>query len=200
VFSPKLLNQLHFLVGHYDNQTHSLNEDPQLLVSGAFTGRGAQADFRRTEYHFDGTDIVTYSAGKHTIKFGVDIPDISRRAFDDFTNQAGTYSFASLADYQASQPFSYLVQSGQGHVTFLERTVAGVFEDNIRVTPNLSVAAGVRYYWQNYFHDIAHDVAPRLSFAYAPAAKGSTVIRGGAGFFFDRSYSRVAATHLAISK
>jgi hypothetical protein len=187
VFSPKLLNQLHFLVGHYDNQTHSLNEDPQLLVSGAFTGGGAQADFRRTEYHFDGTDIVTYSAGKHTVKFGVDIPDISRRAFDDFTNQAGTYFFASLADYEASRPFSYLVQSGQGHVNFLERTVAGVFEDNIRVTPNLSVAAGVRYYWQNYFHDIAHDVAPRLSFAYAPATKGTTVIRGGAGFFFDRS-------------
>jgi hypothetical protein len=96
VFSPKLLNQLHFLVGHFDNQIHSLNENPQLIVSGAFTGGGAQADFRRTEYHFDGTDIVTYSTGKHELKFGVDIPDISRRGFDDFTNQAGTYSFASL--------------------------------------------------------------------------------------------------------
>jgi hypothetical protein len=187
VFSPKLLNQLHFLVGHFDNQTHSLNENPQLIVSGAFTGGGAQADFRRTEYHFDGTDIVTYSTGKHEIKFGVDVPDISRRAYDDFTNQAGTYSFASLADYQSSQPFSYLVQSGQGHVTFLERTVAGIFEDTMRLKPNLSVAIGMRYYWQNYFHDIAHNFAPRISFAYAPSAKGTTVIRGGAGFFFDRT-------------
>jgi hypothetical protein len=187
VFSPKLLNQLHFLVGHFDNQTHSLNEDPQINVSGAFTGGGAQADARRTEYHFDGTDIVTYSRGKQEIKFGVDVPDISRRGFDDFTNQAGTYSFASLAGYQASQPFLYLVQSGQGHVTFLEKTVAGILEDNLRLKPNLSLAAGVRYYWQNYFHDIAHNFAPRLSFAYAPAAKGGTVIRGGAGFFFDRT-------------
>ena len=187
VFSPKLLNQLHFLLGHFDNQTHSLNENPQLAVSGAFTGGGAQADARRTEYHFDGTDIVTYSAGKQEIKFGVDVPDISRRGFDDFTNQAGMYSFASLADYEASNPFSYLVQSGQGHVTFLEKTVAGIFEDTIRLKSNLSVAAGVRYYWQNYFHDVAHNFAPRFSFAYAPAAKGTTVIRGGAGFFFDRT-------------
>jgi Carboxypeptidase regulatory-like domain len=187
VFSPKLLNQLHFLVGHFDNQTHSLNENPQLAVSGAFTGGGAQADARRTEYHFDGTDIVTYSAGKQEIKFGVDVPDISRRGFDDFTNRAGTYSFATLADYEASNPFSYLVQNGQGHVTFLEKTVAGIFEDTIRLRSNISFAAGIRYYWQNYFHDIAHNFAPRLSFAYAPAAKGTTVIRGGAGFFFDRT-------------
>jgi hypothetical protein len=187
VFSPKLLNQLHFLVGHFDNQTKSLNENPQVIVSGAFIGGGAQADARRTEYHFDGTDIVTYTAGKQVIKFGVDIPDISRRGFDDFTNQAGTYSFASLESYDAATPFSYLVQSGNGHVTFLETTFAGIFEDNIRLKPNFSIAAGVRYYWQNYFHSIPYDFAPRLSFAYAPAAKGTTVIRGGAGFFFDRT-------------
>jgi hypothetical protein len=187
VFSPRLLNQLRFLVGHYDNQVHDLNENPQLIVSGAFTGGGAQANYRKTEYHFDGTDIVTYTTGKQEMKFGVDVPDISRRAFDDFTNRQGTYSFASLSDYTAAQPFSYLVQSGQGHVTFLEKTVAGIFEDNLRLKPNLSVAVGVRYYWQNYFHDIPHNFAPRFSFAYAPSVKGRTVIRGGAGLFFDRT-------------
>ncbi len=187
VFSPKLLNQLHFLVGHFDNQTHSLNENPQVNVSGAFTGGGAQADARRTEYHMDGTDIVTYTTRRQVIKFGIDIPDISRRGFDDFTNQAGTYTFASLADYSANNPFSYLVQRGQGHVTFLEKTVAGVFEDTVRLNPNLSVSLGIRYYWQNYFRDIAHNFAPRASFAYAPSQAGRTVIRGGAGFFFDRT-------------
>ncbi len=187
VFSPRLLNQLHFLVGHFDNQTRSLSEAPHIVVSGAFSGGGAQADARRTEYHFDGTDILTWTHGRQELKFGVDIPDISRRGFDDFTNHVGTYQFASLSDYATRTPFTFTLQRGQGHVTFLERTVAGIVEDTVRVSPRLSVAAGVRYYWQNYFHDIAHDLAPRFSFAFAPQQRGNTVIRGGAGLFFDRT-------------
>ena len=193
VASPKLVNQLHFLLGHFDNQTHSINQAPQIMVSGAFTGGGAQADQRRTEYHFDGTDIVTYTSGKHEIKFGIDVPDISRRGFDDWTNQLGTYSFADLGAYAANQPFLYLGQRGEGHVNFLEKTFAGLFEDTMRPAQNLSISLGVRYYWQNYFHDIPWNFAPRLSFALAPSAKSRTVIRGGSGFFFDRTGPRPIA-------
>ena len=82
----------------------SISADPQLAVSGLFTAGGAQADSRRTEYHFDGTDFATYASGKHQLSFGIDIPDISRRGLDDFTNRAGTYTFASSADFTAATP------------------------------------------------------------------------------------------------
>ena len=68
---------------------NSLSPDPQIAVSGLFTAGGAQADSRRTEYHFDGTDFATYAKGKHQISFGIDVPDISRRGLDDFTNRGG---------------------------------------------------------------------------------------------------------------
>jgi hypothetical protein len=44
----------------------------------------------------------------------------------------------------------------------------------------------VRYDWQNYFHD-NDNFAPRLSFAYAPGKARKTVIRAGAGAFYDRT-------------
>lgn len=185
--SPHWLNQLRFLVGHYDNVTRSVDPSAQIAVSGLFTAGGAQADSRRTEYHFDGTDFFTYANGKHQISFGVDVPDISRRGLDDFTTRAGIYTFESAADYSAGLPSTYTLQTGQGHVTFLERVVNGFFEDNIRLRPNFSLYVGMRYYFQNFFHDDPNNFAPRISFAYAPSAKSKTVIRGGGGVFYDRT-------------
>jgi hypothetical protein len=193
LFSPRLINQLRFLVGHFDRPITSINENVQIIVSGSFTGGGAQADSKRTEYHFDGTDVVSYSNGKQTVNFGIDVPDISRRGEDDFTNMAGTYTFGSLADYQAGRPSTYLLQSGHGHLVFLEKVLCGFLEDNVRLKPNLSVVLGLRYYWQNYFHDDPNNFAPRLGFAYAPGKRGKTVIRGGAGVFYDRSGPRPIA-------
>jgi hypothetical protein len=193
LFSPRWLNQLRFLVGHFDIPTTSLNPNPKIVVSGAFVSGGAQADSRRTEYHFDGTDIVTHVSGKHELKFGIDVPDISRRGMDDFTNMAGTYTFGSLADYKAGQPSTYLVQQGQGHLVFLEKVLSGFIEDNVRLKPNLSVSLGMRYYWQNYFHDDPDNFAPRLGFAFAPSQNSKTVIRGGAGTFYDRTGPRPIA-------
>lgn len=186
-FSPHWLNQLRFLVGHFDAPVTSITANPQIAVSGLFTAGGAQADSRRTEYHFDGTDFATYASGKHQLSFGIDIPDISRRGLDDFTNRAGTYTFASSTDFTASTPTTYLVQTGQGHVVFLEKIISGFVEDNIRFRPDFSLYLGVRYYWQNYFHDDPNNFAPRVGFAYAPSANSKTVIRGGAGFFYDRT-------------
>jgi hypothetical protein len=186
-------NQLRFLVGQNNQPRTSTGATPQIMVSGAFTSGGAQADSRRTEYHFDGTDIVSCTRGKHFVNFGVDIPDISRRGADDFTNQAGTYTFADLAAYQANTPSTVIIQQGHGHLVFVEKVISGFVEDSIRVNPKLAVTGGLRYYYQNFFHNDPNNLAPRFSFAFAPSTKSKTVIRGGAGVFFDRSGPRPIA-------
>ena len=193
IFSSFWVNQLRFLVGENNQPRVSAMQAPELIVSGAFTGGGAQADSRRTEYHFDGADIVSYVHGKHLLNFGVDIPDISRRGADDFTNQLGTYTFASLAAYQSTLPSTVTIQQGKGHLVFVEKVISLFAEDTVRVSSNFSLTAGVRYYYQNYFHDDPDNFAPRFSFALAPTAKSKTVFRGGAGLFYDRTGPRAMA-------
>ena len=193
IFSSKWVNQLRFLFGHNDNPTTSNVAVPQIVVQGYFTGGGAQADLHRTEAHFDGTDFLSYTSGRHMLVFGVDVPDLSRRGSDDFTYQQGAYTFADINAYNALQPSGFRIQTGNGHLVFWERIVSGFIEDSVRIKPNFSVTLGLRYYFQNYFNNDPNNFAPRFAFAYAPTPQSKTVFRGGAGVFYDRSGNRAIA-------
>ena len=82
----------------------------------------------------------------------MDVPDISRRAFDDFTNRQGTYSFGVLlitprlthfpTSCRADRPRNFPGKTGR-HIRR---------QSSIEAEPVFLI--GVRYYWQNYFHDI----------------------------------------------
>ncbi len=186
VIRPTVLNQLRVLVGNESESFESNSAAPKVVVLDAFTGGGAQGDRSRTEHHVQLTDIMSWTGGRHTMKAGFQIPDWSRRRFDDNTNTAGTFYFSSLADYVASRSYSFIQQAGNGHVVFLEKVLGGFAQDEIHVRPNVTVVMGLRYDWQNYFHD-NHNVSPRGSIAFALGSSGRTVIRGGAGLFYDRS-------------
>src|SRR5262249_5631631 len=125
----------------------------------------------------------------HTIKMGINIPDLSYRGIDNNINTAGTFYYSNLPDYLAGRPFSFIEQQGNGHLEFLEKVFGLFLQDNYRLRPNLMIAAGLRYDWQNYFHD-SNNFSPRLSFAYSPRKSAKTVIRGGAGIFYDRTGPR----------
>lgn len=186
VISPKLLNQFRIVFGRQHTPTQSVTDAPAVVVLGAFTGGGAQGDRLQTENHVNLNDIVSWSFGKHQIRTGINVPDISRRGLDDYTNFGGTYTFSSLQDYVQGRPFSLVQQQGNGHVVFLETVLGGFFQDEYRVRSNLTISGGIRYDWQNFFH-YNHAFSPRVSFAYAPAKNRKTVLRGGAGIFYDRT-------------
>jgi outer membrane receptor protein involved in Fe transport len=134
-------------------------------------------------------ETLSYSTGKHLIKGGINVPDLSRRGYDNNLNSAGTFYFSTLADYALGRPFSFVQQQGNGHVVFLEKVVGLFAQDEYHPRKNLMVSAGLRYDWQNFFHD-NNNFAPRLSFAYSPGKTQKTVIRGGAGVFYDRTGAR----------
>jgi outer membrane receptor protein involved in Fe transport len=189
VLSPKLVNNFRLLLGVEKQYATSVSRDRRIVVLDAFTGGGAQGDYLRTEYHAQLMETLSYSTGKHLVKGGINVPDLSRRGFDNNINSAGTFYFSSLSDYGQGRPFSFVQQQGNGHVVFLEKVIGLFAQDEYHLRKNLMLSLGLRYDWQNYFHD-NNNFAPRFSFAYSPGNAQKTVFRGGTGIFYDRSGAR----------
>lgn len=83
----------------------------------------------------------------------------------------------------------FSIASGNPAVGINQVDFGGFVQDDWRVQPRLTISLGLRYEGQTNV-DSKMDFAPRVAFAWSPGDKGSrspkTVIRGGAGIFFDR--------------
>ena len=138
-------------------------------------------------------------------------------------NADGSYAMgqeSSLERYRRTLLFQQLGYSpdliralGGGPTTFtlaggnplaaIDQTDVGVFvSDDWRVRPTFTLSLGLRYENQTNIDNMA-DFAPRIGFAWAIGGGknkvAKTVIRGGAGMFYDRVSSGVALAELRFN-
>lgn len=184
--SSERLNRFQLTVEVDRDPTGSVSQAPALIVRDAFAAGGAQATILKTEAGGKINDIMTLSRKNQVIEFGVQVPNLNKRVYDDRTNQGGSFTFLTLADYEAHRPSEYTVQQGTTRVGFWWREYGAFVQDQINVAPNLHVSLGLRYDWQAFFHD-TNNVSPRASVAWAPRKDGKLIVRAGGGLFYDRS-------------
>ncbi len=182
-----------------DSMTRSvLQGQPRIVVLDAFVGGSGQMNYNALHNYLQLNDTLSWSHGKHLVKAGINLPELSRWSLNDRTNFDGTFQFSSLTDYLQSRPFSFVQQQGTSQLLYWQKEVGLFVQDEMRVRQGLSIAFGLRYDWQNYISN-PKNFAPRLSFAYAPGKSRKVVFRGGTGIFYETTGQAAIADMLRFN-
>ena len=155
---------------------------PTIRVLDAFTSGGAGQSGRRLARQFNIEQNVDFTIGKrHTLRGGV-LVESGWWNSTNRSNASGTYTFSSLADYNAGTPSIYTRRTGDPQVDFAMLQAGWYLQDDIRITKAFSIGVGVRQELQSAVADKVN-IAPRGAFTWN--VDKTTVVRGGYGLFYD---------------
>ena len=162
---------------------------------------------------------LSWTRGAHDAKAGVQVSH-GRSAGDFRFLRDGTYTFRFDIPFDFANPETYPVFFSQfvGSTNWdYSRWAGGVFvQDSWRMTPTFTVNAGIRYDLDGSYTALNHlartdrglsrarldrdNVAPRLGIAWTPFRdSGRTLVRAGAGVYYDENHSSVARLLLTNS-
>ncbi len=196
VISPRMMDETRLQFSRSTTRNVGLDTSPSLSVQGAFYGGGATVGNSSTETNgWELSNVLMWTRGRHTLKWGGRMRAAS--VADSSTNNfAGTFTFYSLDEYRATlasvpgaRPSQFSLNLGTP-LTRVRQTDGGVFaNDDWRVKSNLTLSFGMRYEAQTHLGDLS-DWAPRVGIAWGLDGKANqpakTVLRAGAGLFYDR--------------
>jgi hypothetical protein len=158
---------------------------------------------------YQATENLIWVKGNHQFKFGGEVHKyISPQGFTQ--RSRGDYEYVNFSTYLYDQVPTFLGQRSTGSNTYYgdQTAVYAYGNDSYRVTPHLTVNAGLRYEFTSVpfgerlqtLNAIANvpgvitfgepqpqygNFAPRVGFAFSPGTSGNTSIRGGFGMAYD---------------
>ena len=169
--------------GWGDSSSRSALDAVTVRVNDAFTSGGAQVAGGRRTRTFNLASDLDYVRGIHSVRSGVVLAGGSYHS-DDTANYLGTYTFETLADFEAGQPTSFTRRIGDPNIDYFNLQAAAYIQDDIRVRKGLTFTPGVRYEAQTHLSD--HNAfGPRFGVTWAPFKSGMTTLRASAGVFTD---------------
>jgi len=155
----------------------------ELDVSGAFIGGPNQSAFSQDGTRMEIQDVINYVHGAHTLRAGAAfLPKFFSAT--DATNFGGIFKFASLPAFNSQVPILFQTATGNPRLSFSKHEAYGFIQDTVNFQSHLTLMLGLRYDWQQHLTSPTH-LGPRIAFGYAPGG-GKTVLRAGAGIFYDR--------------
>jgi hypothetical protein len=198
-FSTRTLNEARFQFTN-SRLDAPVNDEagPAVNIAGvANLGTATFSPLARDINLFELVDNVTTQRGNHALKFGGDV--LYNRVNIVFPGAVqGVYSFSSLNNFLTGNYLNYQQAFGAPGQFQSNPNFGAFVQDEWRVSPRLTLNAGLRYDVQDLPDPIQTDTnnfAPRLGLVYAPGDR-KTVVRASFGLYYDRIPLRATSNAL----
>ena len=166
----------------------------------------------RVDTNWQGMDNFSWKMNRHDMKFGFEFRRTAVDSFNDFSAR-GVLVFNLLSDFLQGTPASSVLFSSRIITNNTDRKARqngeGMYaDDSIRLTDHLTADVGMRWDYFGVIHEVNNllsvydpvaglirrdplydtdynNFAPRASVAWDVGGLGKTVVRAGAGVFYD---------------
>jgi hypothetical protein len=182
---------------------HALPSDPigpAVTISGvASFGTLSSSPQTRQNTMFQIVDNLSHQRGAHALRAGIDLL-VNRTTIGFPRAYRGAYAFSSLPNFLAGtyNNAGFTQTFGATAIGQVSPNLGLYAQDEWKVEPSFTLNVGLRYDLQK-LETVSVDtnnLSPRLGFAWTVGEARRTVVRGGAGLYFDRVPLRALANAL----
>ena len=173
---------------------------PAVSIAGVATfGTLSGSPQKRKNTMFQLVDSISQQRGAHALRAGADFL-VNSDTINFPRAYRGSYTFSSLNNFLAGiyNNAGFTQTFGVADIHQSNPNIGFYAQDEWKATSSLTLNLGVRYDLQmlETIQTDTNNVSPRVGFAWTPFESRSTVIRGGAGLYFDRVPLRALANAL----
>jgi hypothetical protein len=180
---------------------------PCTTINGVDVQLGCLQDIDRSNLGLEFIENVSWFAGAHSVKFGV---NLRRRSVDPFQAGYPNMTYNSLADFAANRLFQVTAASNGGPALTYGWQYDGYIQDNWRLTNRATLNLGIRYEFASEFKEEnnlsqgfdvttleltapgaqiyapdGNDFGPRVGITYDVFGNSRTVVGGGYGIYYQ---------------
>ena len=188
VASPSVLQELRVGASKSVPLSYYALHPQTQIVRPSYSTEGLSDYFDSRTLTWQAGELISIQRGAHSLRIGGDY--IRNKSRDIFTSSFGSYRMLPGPPRAGETPVQYTQTFGAAPVRYGDTLTSLFVQDDWRILPRLTLNLGLRHDYQSTTGD-TNNFAPRLGFAWDLNGEGRTVLRGGAGMYYDQVFLQV---------